>query len=358
VPAKASKNANALRDSTKRFALVVQFAAIVGCGYPFPEPFASDRAVYSESLAYEDVEIELPTLATHETELILAVAPHDIGTGGLESVLLAARRHGVPVRAWLVLDDSFGYWPSERNLADFTDHVEEFWSWNERAELGVARIVVDMAPQLEDSVRLAAALENDRFDDAIPVLVENRDAEGFAAAQADWAAAVDDWHKGGMLVDVVALPHLLDDFGDDDLDLQDMFDSPIDGIDWDDVGFRVQQNLYGTSAARLGPELVRSYAASARARYGARATVVLGTIGDAGKTTQTAGHVEVETLRADASAAATAGLARVQLFSLDGMREEGGSVHWLADLELEPAEIAANPAVDQARADVAALDAM
>jgi hypothetical protein len=350
----------ALRESTERFAHAAQivFVAIAGCGHPFPETFETDRAVHSESLSYEDVEIELPTLETHETELVLAIAPHDIGTGGLESVLLAARRHGVPVRAWLVLDDSFGYWPGERNLGEFREHVDEFWSWNVRAKLGVTRIVVDMAPPLTDSVRLATAFEQDRLADAIPVLVDNRDADAFAAAQADWADAVDDWHDDGMLVDVVALPHVLDDFADDDLELQDMFDSPIDGIDWDSIGFRVQQNLYGTGDARLGPDLVRSYAATARERYGAQATVVLGTIGDAGKTTQTSGYVDIEAMRADVSAAATAELTSVQLFSLDGMREQGGSALWLADLELTPAEIAMNPAVAQARTAIAGLDSM
>jgi hypothetical protein len=271
-------------------------------------------------------------------------------------VLLAARRHGVPVRAWLVLDDSLGYWPNERNLPEFRDHVEEFWDWNEDNHLGVQRIVVDMEPPLEDSNRLAEALEAGQLDDAIPVLLENQDATAFEGAREDWADAVDEWHDDGMLVDVVALPHLLDDFGDDDLDLQDMFESPIDGIDWDEVGFLVYQNLYGTADARLGPELVRSYAATAVERWGTRATVALGTIGDIGKNTTSIGYADKGALQTDVSAAATAGVDRVRLFSLDGTRAEGGSAHWLADLTLAPGEVPANPAVDEARALIAALD--
>lgn len=330
--------------------------ACVGCGHPFPTPFESDRAVYAEFLRYDQVEVELDTLENSETELVLAIEPHDIGTGALESVLLAARRHGVPVRARLLLDDTQGHWPGEDNLEAFREHVDRFWRWNEGAQLGVERIVVDMEPPLEDNQRLAEAFESGRLDDATPVLVENQNAEDFAAAQADWADAVDDWHDDGMLVDVVALPHLLDDYGDDDLDLQDMFDSPIDGIEWDEVGFFAFQNFYGTADARLGPDLVRSYSATAVERWGDLAAVGLGTIGDIGKSTTSVGYSDPEALRADVSAAATAGITRVRVVSLDGALENGGSAAWLEGLELVPSEVTPNAAVQQARDAIAALD--
>jgi hypothetical protein len=334
----------------------VAIAAPLACGHPFPTPFETDRGVYSEFLAFAEVEVEMPTLAAHETELYLAIAPHDIGTGGLESVLLAARRHGVPVRAWLLLPDDDGYWPGEHNLSAFREHVDEFWRWNRKNSLGVERILVDMEPPLEVSNELAAAIEAGRLADAIPILLENRDAEAFAAAQVEWADAVDEWHAAGMMVDAVALPHLLDDYGDDDLDIHDMFDSPIDGIDWDELGFLVYQNLYGMPDARLGPDLIRSYGRSAVERHGERASVALGTIGDVGKNTSSIGYADVDSLRADVAAAAAAGVTRVHLFSLDGMREEGGSAVWLDDLELTPSDVEPTDAVQQARDAVAVLD--
>ncbi|HET6584839.1 MAG TPA: hypothetical protein VFG69_15380 [Nannocystaceae bacterium] len=348
----------AFRRIARRVARFVAIAATISCGYPFPTPYEADRGVYSEFLAFADVEIEMPTLAAHETELYLAITPDDIGTGALESVLSAARREGVPVRAWLLLADADGYWPSEQNLAAFREHVDEFWRWNRRNDLGVTRILVDMEPPLDVSNELAAAIESGQLADAIPVLLANRDAEAFAAAQADWADAVDEWHEAGMLVDAVALPHVLDDYGDDDLDIHDMFDSPIDGVEWDELGFLVYQNLYGMPDARLGPDLVQSYGRTARERHGAITSVALGTIGDIGKNTSSIGYADVESLRADVGAAAAAGLERVQLFSLDGMREQGGSALWLDDLELAPIEVEPTQAVQQARAAVAALDGL
>jgi hypothetical protein len=257
-----------------------------------------------------------------------------------------------------LLADADGYWPGEHNLSAFREHVDEFWRWNRSNELGVAHILVDMEPPLDVSNELAAALEAGQLADASPILLANREAEAFATAQAEWADAVDEWHDAGMIVDVVALSHLLDDYGDDDLEIQDMFDSPVDGIDWDEVGFRVYQNLYGMPDARLGPALVRSYASTAVERHGDRASVALGTIGDVGKNTSSSGYADVESLRVDVAAAAAADVSRVQLFSLDGMRVQGGSATWLADLELTPADVEPTDAVQQARETVAALDGL
>jgi hypothetical protein len=326
----------------QRIALFAVLAC--GCAIDFPGAFETDRGVYSELLEYEDVEQRLPTLATHRTELYLAIGPDDVESGALESVLLAARRHGVPVRAWLLLDESDGYWPGEHNLAAFDAHVRAFWKWNRRAHLGVEWIVVDMA---------AGALESGELSAALPMLLANRDAEAFAQSQAAWKAAVDAWHDDGMLVACVGLPYVLDDFGDDDADIQDMFDAPIDGVDWDELAFRVQQNLYGMPQARLGASLVFDYARTIAERWGERGSVALGPIGNS---TASLGYEDRTALEADLDAAAAAGLASFQLLSLDGMEREGGVGEWIGGLAIEPMMPPTDDAVAQARAMVELLD--
>jgi hypothetical protein len=336
---------------------VALFAALAAaCSIDFPAPFPTDRGVYSEFLDYEDVEQRLATLATHRTELYLAIRPDDVESGALESVLLAARRHGVPVRAWLLLDDADGYWPGEHNLAAFDAHVRAFWRWNRRAHLGVEWVLVDMEPSLAISNQLAEALASGDLSAAIPVLLANRDGAAFARAQTDWRAAVDAWHDEGMLVAAVGLPYVLDDFGDDDADIQDMFDSPIDGADWDEIGFLVYQNLYGMPDARLGAPLVFDYARTTALRYGARGAIALGTIGSVGKNTDSIGYEDRDALEADLDAAASAGVKKFHLFSLDGMEREGGVGEWIGGLAITPAAPPASDAVAAARAMVALLD--
>lgn len=333
------------------------FAALSpACSNGLPPVFETDRGVYSERLDYEAVEQRLATLETHRTELYLAIGPDDVETGALESVLLAARRHGVPVRAWLLLDDDDGHWPGEHNLAAFDAHVRAFWRWNREAHLGVEWILVDLEPALAISNQLAAALDGGDISAALPVLLANRDAAAFAEARTEWIAAVDGWHDEGMLVAAVGLPYVLDDFGDADADIQDMFDSPIDGPEWDELGFLVYQNLYGTADARLGAPLVFDYARTVAERWGQRGAIALGTIGDVGKNTASIGYDDRGALEADLAAAAAAGLTNFQLFSLDGMEREGGVGEWIGNLDITPATPAEDPRVTDARAMAALLD--
>lgn len=329
---------------------------LAGCGIGLPDAFVTDRGVYSEFLEFAEVERLLPTLAAQETELYLAIRPADLETGALESVLLGARRNGVPVRAWLLLDDADGYWPGEHNVAAFDEHVRAFWSWNRRLHLGVDWILVDMEPSLAVSNQLAGALESGDLSAAIPVLLANRDREAFDAAKLAWIDAVDGWHDEGMQVAAVGLPYVLDDFGDEDPDIQDMFDSPIDGVEWDEIGFLVYQNLYGTADARLGAPLVFDYAATTAARWGDRAAIALGTVGDIGKNTSSVGYAERDALEADLDAAAAAGVAKFHLFGLDGMEQRGGTAKWISKLEIAATAAPATDAVIDARAMVALLD--
>jgi hypothetical protein len=342
----------------RRGDLVLALAVTLGggCNFAWPAPFETDRGVYSEFLAFAEVEQQLPTLAAHTTELYLAIRPSDVGTGALESVLLGARRNGVPVRAWLLLDDADGYWPGEHNLAAFDDHVRTFWDWSESLKLEVEWILVDMEPSLEVSNMLAGALESGDLASAVPVLLANRDRAKFDASREAWIDAVDDWHDQGIRVAVVGLPYLLDDFGDDDPDIQDMFDSPLDGPDWDEVGFLVYQNLYGTADARLGAPLVFDYARTARDRYGDRAAIALGTVGDIGKNTSSIGYSERAALEADLDAARGADIAKLHVFGLDGMQQRGGTDEWIADLAIEGSTPTVTDAVVQARAMVSTLD--
>jgi hypothetical protein len=338
----------------RRGALVA--AAQLGCAIEFPATPDTDRAVYSESLSFEAVEQRLPTLATHRAALHLAIRPGDVGTGALESVLLAARREGVPVRAWLLLDDEDGRWPGEHTLAAFDEHARTFWRWSRSAHLDVEWIVVDMQPELSIAQTLWPALEHAELDTAEPILRASLDPAAFADSVANWSSAVEQWHGLGMQVAVVAPPYVLDDFGDDDADLQDMLDAPVVGPAWDELAFRVQQNLYGSPDARLGAPLAYDYAQTIAARWGERGVITLGPIGDHGSYTGASGYQQRDALEADLDAAAAAGLAKFQVLSLDGMEQLGGPGEWLADLEIEAVAPEHDDRVDAARSMIALLD--
>ena len=321
---------------------------VCGCSSSSPETlppiYDTDRGAYSEFLPFEELEAELDTIAEHRIELSVAIQGTDIGDPALESMLRSARRRGVPVRAWLLLTDEEGYWPGEDNLPAFEALVDAFWTWNEDEALEVEWINVDLEPPLSLSNELAAALEGGDLGPAVPLLLEQVDREEHLASRTAWAAAVDRWHDRGIKVACDALSYVLDDFADGDPDLQDMFESPVEGVPWDEVGFLVYQILYQDSDGnQLGPDLVRSYTETAVGQFGDRTAIALGTIGNTGKNTTIVGYAEPGALHADEAAALAAGAPHVLLFSVDGMKGEGGLPRWLAD---RPAAAAPNPSED------------
>ncbi|MCA9690814.1 MAG: hypothetical protein KC636_14500 [Myxococcales bacterium] len=325
------------------------------------ERYEAERGVYSEFLAFDEVSAQLPAIAELKLALALAIRPGDIGGSELAALLRDARGRGVPVRAWLLLEDDDGYWPGAGNLEAFAAQVDAFWAWNEAEGLGVEWIVVDMEPPLEQSDALAAALEGGSLLDVLPILMANRDLAAHEEARAAWVAAVEGWQARGIKVALVALPYLLDDAADGDDDLEDMFESPVRGVPWDEAAFMVYQNLYSDpSGARLGAGLVRSYAETAVAQHGPRAAVALGIIGTVGKNTTSRGYEAPAQLAADLGAAAQAGVAMAHLFSLDGALAEGDGdpTLWLGQAPASDAIPVDDPKVVEARALIAALDSL
>jgi hypothetical protein len=333
--------------------------ALAGCAAEperLPPPYASDRGAYVEFLPFGELEAELDAIADHRIELSVAIQSDDIGTEPLRRMLLGARRRGIPVRAWLLLSDAEGYWPGEDNLPAFEVLVDAFFAWNDDEDLGVYWLSVDLEPPLSISNELAAALEGGDLGQAVPVLLAQVDREEHLAARTAWAAAVDRWHDRDLHVACDAFGYLLDDFADGDPDLQDMFESPIEGIDWDEVGFLVYQILWqDPDGNRLGPALVHSYTQTAVAQFGPRTAIALGTVGSAAKNTTLVGYEQPEAMWADEAAALAAGAPRVHLFSIDGMLGQGGVPRWLGHA---PTPVAPEPSPEvQAQRDlIRALD--
>jgi hypothetical protein len=85
--------------------------------------------------------------------------------------------------------------------------------------------------------------------------------------------------------------------------------------------------------AWLGPELVRSYAASAVARFGPRAGLDLGIVGEAGVGVDPGQrYPEPEAVWRDISVARDAGVSldRMRLYGLQGVMTSGGVDKWLS----------------------------
>lgn len=332
-----------------RTMLVLGTAALTcgafGCGTdgdaPPPETTAAHSlALWSEFLTDEQIRAQLPFLVTEEADLHLAIPAARIGDAALAELIREADEAGVGVRAWLLLAEEDGYWPNEHNLPAMRTATMAFADWRDEVALPVDWIIFDMEMSLERTRAVAATIEDDGPLAGLTALLDGEDPESFAAHRDELAALVGDLQARGLSVMSVTYQTVLDDLEDGDDQIQDRMDVPILGVPWDEASFMVYQSLiYDLSGTWHGPDVIESYAATAREVFGDAASVALGIVGSAAIDPVEAPYPDAPTLLADHGAARAGGIDRVSVYSLDGILEQDDPGAWLeAD---RPAEVPA-----------------
>ncbi|UCG32475.1 MAG: hypothetical protein JSU68_12510 [Phycisphaerales bacterium] len=304
--------------------LLSMLALPSGC---YNEP-AEELGVWSEFLALDVVRTHWAALDRFGADLYLAVGPEELNES-LRVFLTDARVAGIEVRPWLQLRDE-GIWTNEQNAAAFADYAREFLLWAEENGVPVEWIIIDLEPSLAYAQELRRTAEAEGIFAAVDLLGEHRDAEGFAAAREVLRDMVDEVHRRGFQAMAVTLPWTIDDLGDGDPDVQDMFDTPLAEVSWDRVGVMVYRPFFSdVFGVPLSPGYVARYSESMRFWYPDAAHVAVGNISTAGVMVPP-GYTEPLDLALDVSAARSAGIDSISVFSLDGMVLEGGPEAWLA----------------------------
>lgn len=319
-----------------RVAPVLVWLLVAACGEDRGEPPAPHRfALWSEFLSDEDVRAQIPLLVDEEADLYLAIPSARIGDAALADLVRALDDAGVGVRAWLLLPEADGYWPNEHNLAAMRTATMAFADWRDAEALPLDWVVFDMEMSLARTRLVADTIEADGPLEGLQVILDGED-EDFGAHRDELATLVGDLQARGLRVMCVTYPTVLDDLEDGDDQIQDRMDVPVIGVPWDEASFMVYQSLiYDLSGAWHGPDVIASYAETARARFGDAASVALGIVGSAGVEPVEAPYPDAPTLLADVGAARAAGIDRVSVYSLDGVLQQADPGGWL-DAERAP----------------------
>ncbi len=295
---------------------------VAGC---FVTPPPTHLAVWSEFLPYEQVRRQLPTLAAHDAAVYVAVTPDRLGPTFWE-LCRQADLAGVELRPWLQLPDD-GTWLNERNISAFAAFADALLEQAETESIRLSWLIFDLEPDFATARALRTGDPN-----GLPRLIRQVDRPAFVAARAELRQLVERLQARDLRVMVATLPWTLDDQADGDATIQDLFDTPLDGIPWDEVTVMTYRpffiELFGLP---LSAEFVTSYARTARDLFGQRAGVAVGNVGTPGLLVPR-GYSDLAPLLADVAAARLAGVDRVSVFSLDGMVLEGGAERWLRPL--------------------------
>jgi len=324
---------NLTRFASTGLIAAVSILSLVGCSAPPPRYIA----VWSEFLPYDRVAAELPDLADFGASLYLAVRPTDVGEP-LWSLMREAADRGVPIRPWLLLPDD-GMWLHEQNIPEFDAFTTDFLSQAASAGVNVDWIIFDLEPSIDFAVDLTND-SNGQFD-LLGYLADQANHTSFTIARTRLQLLVDKLHNRNVKVMAATLPWIINDLSDGDPDLQDLFNTPLADIPWDEVSVMTYRPAWShLFRLPLTPAFVARYAAQARHFYGDRAEVAIGHVGTPGVLVQP-GYLLPSPLVEDATAVSISGVDRISIYSLDGLVEQGGSRLWLSALR-KPATLRPN----------------
>ncbi|HEY9840499.1 MAG TPA: hypothetical protein V6D23_08605, partial [Candidatus Obscuribacterales bacterium] len=217
------------------------------------------NAVWAEFMPYRWIIGDLARLRMHGLQLNLAIPAGRMADPDLKRLLQAAAAAGVPVGAWLLLEDSQGYWPNAENARAFCELVERFCLWLAAEALQVAEIIVDM----ETPLALSRLLKGQLFKG---LQLEYRrwqsplNAERFAQATGLFRQLVDAVHATGLRIQVVTYPFLVHDAAAGNTAFQEFLQVPVTPVAWDRIALMVYRSSFqDVSPLRLSSWLVYHY---------------------------------------------------------------------------------------------------
>ena len=132
---------------------------------------------------------------------------------------------------------------------------------------------------LEPGHAYAEKLRKSKVSQLPRLIAAHVNPRAFEEARKHFGAAIEQLHREGVSAHATAFPLVLDD-AEGKANFEDALDTPVSGLDWDEVSFMVYQTAFAQfTGLWFGPSLVASYAQSAVQRFGDRAGIDLGVVG-------------------------------------------------------------------------------
>jgi len=225
----------------------------------------------------------LNTLEAHNSRIFLAINESQIINNSLAlNITKRLNNANVSVYAWLLLNESNGYWAADSNVLKFEVLVSNFTTWVEANALQYDGILIDSEPSYQ---RLWALQEKIRAINLYGVLVDLRKTATSGEhqfARAQYEALVNTIQAEGYEAMVVGFPIPIDDLGDGDDHLQSLMGvSTMPPHNWNYSSFMVYRTTYKeTLNLDFGSYMVYSYAKSIWNLFGNTSSISLSRCGD------------------------------------------------------------------------------
>lgn len=296
---------------------------------------ARRRRIWSETLDYAALgsPSTLALLRRYELDVLVAVTP-DLAAGAAD-VLARLAGGGVRAAIWPMLDDAAGRWASAATLGGYVAFVDALTATLERARVDVAEVAFDLEPPFAAA---RAASHGAWLTPVRTALALRREFDAAAVALTSHVARLGE----RATVSCAAVPLVLLDEGRRRPLFQALLGTPVDGVPFGSVSVMAYTTILegwsgGLLDRRAAVGVLAECARLAGGRYGARASLSLGTVGTGAFHDEPVYRAPAE-LAEDVAAARAFGVDDLTLFDLGGVLRRGPPEAWLSAF-VEPVDL-------------------
>lgn len=293
--------------------------------------------LWAENISPEDViEHAFPLLVESRAGVAFALSSSSLSEANAKA-FRKLKDAGVELTFWVLLSEEDGYFPSEKNVDVFLGLCGKVLEWAEQEGVLPDFLAVDGEPPLEQSERLLGAPFWRKPRVALEIARENLSRESFDYAKERFSVLNSLVHDKGVKTLGACIPVVLAEEVQGGEFVQDVFETPVLGVDWDIMSPMVYTSmLVGMSAGlvstkdaswllyRLSRWLDASRPDAAGVSLGVTGTGVLG---------DEPAFSSPSELVSDVETALSAGMRDITIYSLEGIISRRDPEAWFKALE-------------------------
>lgn len=274
-------------------------------------------------------------LKRFQVRLNLALFEHQVGAD-LERLLKTYHDEGLDVALWLLLPKDQGYWPNERNAADFHRYALRLLQWARSRQLPIPWVAVDLEPPIQQADRLLALRGKPLFFywALLSTVRENRNPQRLRRGYARFERTLKLLHEHGARVQAAVFAYIVEDFVVGTNYFQDVTESPLVGLPWDAYSFMFYTTLLAREMPTFSRAEARAYAyicmKDACRILGPQAELSVGLTGSAGFLGEEPTYSDPDDLARDIACGAAAGVGTFAIYNLEGILKKRPSERWFA----------------------------
>ena len=291
-----------------------------------------DLGVWSEWTAPAELIQDLPTLKARSLRLHLAIHldPEQLlDVDGIELLLRDAENQKVEVWLWPLLTKARGYWLNQWNAETYAFQVRSLVASLQSRGLRFAGVSMDLEPPpevLEELLQTASRLQ---FKKLVEIGRTLQNEALFENAKSEIRLLADYLHGSGLKTHLVTTSILLTDQPTDLINdaLERSLGIPVVPEAFDYLSFMSYRSEFERMTGRMNARVVYEHGLRAKARYGEKAAIDLGVVGDIEFPHPVRGYRNPKRLHQDLGALRAAGIQRAQIYCWEGMRDPQWEIH-------------------------------